>query len=242
MGMNHFNAFLPDLEQEIIERAQRMGTRLPPGLNIVDPPSQIGGRWPNWLSDPVAYEGQTSIGIEDAPIEKHCEEDEDRDWIKGALIGEGAFGQVYLGMDVKTGMLMAVKQARLPDGSEPDAEQMKARFAALKHEITVLQDLWHENIVKYLRSALDEDNLSIFLEYVPGGSVATLLDNYGAFEESLVRTFLPQILRGLEYLHAKAIIHCDIKGANVLVDNNGHIKISGFGISKQGAGRSNDRY
>lgn len=71
------------------------------------------------------------------------------------------------------------------------------------------------------------------MEYVPGGSVAALLNNYGAFEEALVRNFCRQILTGLNYLHEREIIHRDIKGANILVDNKGGIKISDFGISKK---------
>lgn len=89
------------------------------------------------------------------------------------------------------------------------------------------------DIVQYLDSSTDGQHLNIFLEYVPGGSVAALLSNYGAFEEALVSKFVRQILTGLDYLHEREIIHRDIKGANILVDNKGNIKISDFGISKK---------
>jgi len=82
-------------------------------------------------------------------------------------------------------------------------------------------------------SSIDDEYLNIFLEYVPGGSVTALLRNYGAFEEPLVKNFVRQISQGLDYLHERDIIHRDIKGANILVDNKGGIKISDFGISKK---------
>ncbi|KAJ7285793.1 ste11-like protein [Mycena rebaudengoi] len=144
-------------------------------------------------------------------------------WIKGALIGAGSFGKVYLGMDASTGLLMAVKQVELPTGSAPNQERKKSMLSALDTE----------NIVQYLYSSLEDEFLNIFLEYVPGGSVTALLRNYGAFEEPLVKNFVRQILEGLSYLHERNIIHRDIKGANILVDNKGGIKISDFGISKK---------
>ncbi|KAJ7709866.1 hypothetical protein B0H17DRAFT_915161 [Mycena rosella] len=173
------------------------------------------------------------------------DEDEDEDepgkpetrqatkWIKGALIGAGSFGKVYLGMDASNGLLMAVKQVELPTGSAPNQERKKSMLSALEREIELLKDLQHENIVQYLYSSLDDEYLNIFLEYVPGGSVTALLRNYGAFEEPLVKNFVRQILEGLNYLHERDIIHRDIKGANILVDNKGGIKISDFGISKK---------
>ncbi|CAE6433499.1 unnamed protein product [Rhizoctonia solani] len=165
------------------------------------------------------------------------EEDEDGKrsikWIKGALIGSGSFGSVYLGMDAVHGLLMAVKQVELPTGSSQNEERKKSMLTALEREIELLKQLQHENIVQYLDSSIDTHHLNIFLEYVPGGSVATLLRNYGAFEETLARNWVRQILQGLNYLHEREIIHRDIKGGNILVDNKGGIKISDFGISKK---------
>ena len=71
-------------------------------------------------------------------------------WIRGALIGAGSFGSVYLGMDAMNGLLMAVKQVELPTGSGPNEERKKSMLNALEREIDLLKDLQHENIVQYL--------------------------------------------------------------------------------------------
>lgn len=71
-------------------------------------------------------------------------------WIKGALIGAGSFGEVYLGMDASSGLLMAVKQVKLPTGSAPNQERKKSMLSALEREIELLKNLQHENIVQYL--------------------------------------------------------------------------------------------
>ena len=71
-------------------------------------------------------------------------------WIKGALIGAGSFGKVYLGMDAVNGLLMAVKQVELPTGSAPNEERKKSMLSALEREIDLLKDLSHPNIVQYL--------------------------------------------------------------------------------------------
>lgn len=159
---------------------------------------------------------------------------ENTKWMKGALIGQGSFGSVYLALHAITGELMAVKQVEMPSdsGSQIDTKK-KSMVDALKREIGLLKELQHPNIVQYLGSSSDDDHLNIFLEYVPGGSVAAMLNSYGPLREPLIRNFVRQTLTGLAYLHGREIIHRDIKGANVLVDNKGGIKISDFGISKR---------
>ncbi|KAL2019533.1 hypothetical protein VTK56DRAFT_9567 [Thermocarpiscus australiensis] len=160
---------------------------------------------------------------------------DDSMWMKGALIGQGSFGSVYLALHAVTGELLAVKQVETPSpgaNSQSDARK-KSMIEALKREISLLRDLKHPNIVQYLGCGSSAEYLNIFLEYVPGGSVQTMLNSYGALPEPLVRTFVRQILNGLSYLHNRDIIHRDIKGANILVDNKGTIKISDFGISKK---------
>lgn len=160
---------------------------------------------------------------------------DDSKWMKGALIGQGSFGSVYLALHAVTGELLAVKQVETPSpgaNSQSDARK-KSMIDALKREISLLRELRHPNIVQYLGCGSSAEYLNIFLEYVPGGSVQTMLNSYGALPEPLVRSFVRQILNGLSYLHNRDIIHRDIKGANILVDNKGGIKISDFGISKK---------
>jgi mitogen-activated protein kinase kinase kinase len=158
-----------------------------------------------------------------------------KNWMKGSLIGEGSFGSVFLALHAITGELMAVKQVEIPSatkGTEFD-QRKNLMVNALKHEIELLQGMSHPNIVQYLGTVADDQYLNIFLEYVPGGSIATMLKQYNTFQEPLVKNFVRQILAGLSYLHSRDIIHRDIKGANILVDNKGGVKISDFGISKR---------
>ncbi|QLL33210.1 hypothetical protein HG536_0E01210 [Torulaspora globosa] len=173
-------------------------------------------------------------------------------WLKGARIGSGSFGTVFLGMNARTGELMAVKQVELqssafaagivgpPDHKNDFQQEQKLKNAsrihrkmidALQHEMNLLKELNHDNIVKYFGSSQEGGNLNIFLEYVPGGSVSSMLNSYGPFEESLITNFTRQILIGVVYLHKKNIIH--IKGANILIDIKGCVKITDFGISKK---------
>lgn len=158
-----------------------------------------------------------------------------KNWMKGSLIGEGSFGSVFLALHAITGELMAVKQVEIPSATQgTEFDKRKTNMVnALKHEIELLQGLQHPNIVQYLGTLADEMYLNIFLEYVPGGSIASMLKQYNTFQEPLIKNFVRQILNGLAYLHSCDIIHRDIKGANILVDNKGGVKISDFGISKR---------
>ncbi|KAJ2088364.1 ATP binding [Coemansia sp. RSA 986] len=167
-------------------------------------------------------------------------------WIKGAPIASGSFGSVYFGMNTRTGAIMAVKEVELPTPGSVSNSRNHRMVDALKHELDLLKGLDHKNVVKYLGTDVDDTNLYIFLEYVSGGSVSSALASFGMFPESLVRTYTAQILEGLVYLHEQGIIHRDIKGGNVLIDQDGSVKISDFGISKRvdeavAAGKSDRR-
>ena len=196
------------------------------------PATEAGGSINDTLSHAIAADGDEP----DEELNQFLKADswDNVKWMQGALIGQGSFGSVYLALHAVTGELMAVKQVEVPSNSNSILDKKKeSMVAALKREIDLLRDLQHENIVQYLGSNSDAEHFNIFLEYVPGGSVAAMLNSYGQLHEPLIRNFVRQILAGLSYLHGRDIIHRDIKGANVLVDNKGNIKISDFGISKR---------
>ncbi|PWA02898.1 hypothetical protein BB558_000950 [Smittium angustum] len=156
-----------------------------------------------------------------------------KNWIKGAPIASGSFGSVFYGIHTQTGIIMAVKQVDLPSADIHTDPRKHKMVKALKSEIELLRTFQHRNIVRYLGCESSLESLFIFLEYVPGGSVASALASFGLFPESLVRFYISQTLEGLVYLHGKNVIHCDIKGGNILIDNSGMVKISDFGISKK---------
>eukprot|EP01133_Synstelium_polycarpum_P001107 gene1107-1263_t len=134
-------------------------------------------------------------------------------WQKGQLLGRGGYGAVYLGLNTDNGELVAVKQLELMD-------VMDSKYKN------------HENIVRYLGTCLDATHLNVFLEYVPGGSISFLLSKFGPFSENVIKVYTKQILLGLQFLHNNQIIHRDIKGANILIDTKGTVKLSDFGCSK----------
>ncbi|KAL8736980.1 MAG: hypothetical protein Q9181_002148 [Wetmoreana brouardii] len=196
------------------------------------PTTEAGGSLTDQLTHAIADDGEGP----DEELDSFLKGDswDNVKWMKGTLIGQGSFGSVFLALHAITGELMAVKQVEVPTNNVSTMDKRKENMInALKREIDLLRDLQHQNIVQYLGSNSDDEHFNIFLEYVPGGSVAGMLNSYGQLQEPLIRNFVRQILTGLSYLHGKDIIHRDIKGANVLVDGKGNIKISDFGISKR---------
>jgi len=155
-------------------------------------------------------------------------------WVRGELIGKGTYGRVYLALNATTGEMIAVKQVEIPTTASDRKDNRQTTFVqALKMESETLKDLDHPNIVQYLGFEETPTFLSIFLEYVPGGSIGSCLRDHGKFDEEVTKSFTGQILEGLEYLHSKNIIHRDLKADNILVEKTGICKISDFGISKR---------
>ncbi|KAJ2369861.1 mitogen-activated protein kinase kinase kinase [Coemansia sp. RSA 2610] len=159
-------------------------------------------------------------------------------WIRGKLIGRGSFGHVYVAINAGTGEVIAVKQIRLPTelrapGRAGGSAKAADAVQMMQTEVELLRDLDHENIVQLLGFEVAAGLMSMFLEYVPGGTVQSLVQQHGPLPEAVVHSFVAQVAAGLAYLHERAILHRDIKGANILVDHTGTCKISDFGISRK---------
>ncbi|KAF2459290.1 hypothetical protein BDY21DRAFT_370090 [Lineolata rhizophorae] len=160
-------------------------------------------------------------------------------WMRGQLIGKGTFGRVYLGINMTTSELIAVKQVEVnPKAAGQDKDKIKEMVKSLDQEIDTMQHLDHNNIVQYLGCERKEFSISIFLEYISGGSIGSCYRKHGPFMENVVSSLTRQTLQGLAYLHGEGILHRDLKADNILLDIDGTCKISDFGISK----RSNDIY
>ncbi|KAA8537703.1 hypothetical protein F0562_027307 [Nyssa sinensis] len=158
-------------------------------------------------------------------------------WQKGKLIGRGTYGSVYEATNCKTGALCAMKEVDLVPDDTTSAECIKQ----LEQEIKVLQHLKHPNIVEYYGSEVVEDRFCIYLEYVHPGSINKYVrDHFRAVTESVVRNFTRHILLGLAYLHGTKTVHRDIKGANLLVDSSGVVKLADFGLAKHLSGHFTD--
>eukprot|EP00271_Cylindrocystis_brebissonii_P021720 TRINITY_DN792_c1_g1_i1.p1 TRINITY_DN792_c1_g1~~TRINITY_DN792_c1_g1_i1.p1 ORF type:complete len:1092 (+),score=137.51 TRINITY_DN792_c1_g1_i1:324-3278(+) len=150
-------------------------------------------------------------------------------WTRGQLLGEGAYGKVFAGLNQTTGELMAVKQLKVGEGANKSKE-----VEEMEREIALYRTLRHRHIVGYIGMEKDtaSGSLYVFLEFVSGGSITSMLDRFGKFSEPLVRVYTRQLLLGLQYLHERRIMHRDIKGGNVLVDADGVVKLADFGASK----------
>eukprot|EP00754_Rhynchopus_humris_P015727 Rhum_TRINITY_DN14471_c0_g1::Rhum_TRINITY_DN14471_c0_g1_i1::g.90023::m.90023 len=152
---------------------------------------------------------------------------------KGKRLGQGAFGTVYQGIDQLTGQFVAIKVVGVENLAADDE---------VRNEFSLLQTLSHDNIVRYLDSESSEDGtqLRIYLEYVDGGSLASVVKQYGRLSEVVCSNYIAQVLHGLQYLHSNRVLHRDIKPANLLVSIDASVKLADFGASKKiedGSGR-----
>jgi serine/threonine protein kinase len=133
-------------------------------------------------------------------------------------------------MNVETGELYAVKRYKFSS----DSKRVQKEFLNMRKEINLLRRLNHPNIVRYIQTDLAEDDVTmdVLLELVTGGSLKLLIQRYKALDEPVIRCYTRQMLEGLVYLHDHNVIHRDLKSANVLVTQQGVVKLTDFGSSK----------
>ncbi|XP_048474360.1 mitogen-activated protein kinase kinase kinase kinase 5-like isoform X2 [Rhincodon typus] len=139
-------------------------------------------------------------------------------------VGGGTYGEVYKARHKQTGNLAAVKLIKM----EPDDD-----FSVIQQEIIMVKSCTHQNIVAYYGSYIRSNKLWICMEYCGGGSLQDIYHVTGPLSELQIAYISRETLQGLEYLHNQGKIHRDIKGANILINDNGDVKLADFGISAQ---------
>jgi len=96
-----------------------------------------------------------------------------------------------------------------------------------------LQRLNNQNIIKYINSEILNDELFIYLEFISGGSLKAFTLNKGIKNELIIKSYINDILNALSYLHKKGIVHRDIKSDNILISDDGSLKLTDFSCSGQ---------
>uniref|UniRef100_A0AAY4A072 Serine/threonine-protein kinase greatwall n=1 Tax=Denticeps clupeoides TaxID=299321 RepID=A0AAY4A072_9TELE len=161
---------------------------------------------------PVAVEVPRPPSIEDFAVVKP--------------ISRGAFGKVYLARKKQNSRLYAVKVVKKADMADKNmTAQMKAERDALALSKSPF-------IVHLFYSLQTSSRVYLVMEYLIGGDVKSLLHIYGYFDEDMSLKYICEVALALDYLHRHGIIHRDLKPDNMLISNEGHIKLTDFGLSK----------
>ncbi|XP_017000557.2 serine/threonine-protein kinase Warts [Drosophila takahashii] len=140
-------------------------------------------------------------------------------------IGVGAFGEVTLVRKIDTSNhLYAMKTLRKADVLK------RNQVAHVKAERDILAEADNNWVVKLYYSFQDKDNLYFVMDYIPGGDLMSLLIKLGIFEEELARFYIAEVTCAVDSVHKMGFIHRDIKPDNILIDRDGHIKLTDFGL------------
>ncbi|MBN3300683.1 mitogen-activated protein kinase kinase kinase kinase 5 [Amia ocellicauda] len=139
-------------------------------------------------------------------------------------VGGGTYGEVYKARNKQTGELVAMKIIK----TEPEDD-----FSVIQQEIVMVKSCTHRNIVAYHGSYIRLNKLWICMEFCGGGSLQDVYHVTGALSELQIAYVCREMLTGLDYLHSQKKIHRDIKGANILLNDQGEVKLADFGISAQ---------
>uniref|UniRef100_A0A8P0P885 non-specific serine/threonine protein kinase n=1 Tax=Canis lupus familiaris TaxID=9615 RepID=A0A8P0P885_CANLF len=145
-------------------------------------------------------------------------------FVKIKTLGIGAFGEVCLACKVDTHALYAMKTLRKKDVLN------RNQVAHVKAERDILAEADNEWVVKLYYSFQDKDSLYFVMDYIPGGDMMSLLIRMEVFPEHLARFYIAELTLAIESVHKMGFIHRDIKPDNILIDLDGHIKLTDFGL------------
>nr|BAC26704.1 unnamed protein product [Mus musculus] len=145
-------------------------------------------------------------------------------FVKIKTLGIGAFGEVCLACKLDTHALYAMKTLRKKDVLN------RNQVAHVKAERDILAEADNEWVVKLYYSFQDKDSLYFVMDYIPGGDMMSLLIRMEVFPEHLARFYIAELTLAIESVHKMGFIHRDIKPDNILIDLDGHIKLTDFGL------------
>ena len=143
------------------------------------------------------------------------------------VIGKGGFGRVWKIKSKKTGEIFALKEMSKVKIIDKKSEK------SINSERIFLSKLHHPFIINMHYAFQDRDNLYLVMDMLSGGDLRYHVTRYRKFSEEQTRFFIANIIFALEYIHANNVIHRDIKPENLVLDSNGYVRVTDFGIAKE---------
>ena len=161
-----------------------------------------------------------------AKYRKSREKQSIRDYESLAIIGRGAFGEVHVCREKKTGKIYAIKKIK------KYILIIKNQIRHILNEQILMSKASSPWIVELKASFQEDDYLYLVMEYLPGGDLMNLLIQKDTLTEKEAKFYIAELILAIESIHNLDCIHRDIKPDNILIDKNGHIKLSDFGLAK----------